>query len=588
MNISVQQAQQRFRILPEGLQDAIFGVDTEELIRQGTLENKIGEDKIPKVAEITGLVLLGFLKIEDYPGELSKELGLPQNAVAGLSGFMVTRLFSPLRSQIESSYANPTTTVPGTEVKPLENKVPVIAVPETKKDGAPNQDLKSTTPPPPTSTASIPKSLAQQPESFFKSRPTEPEKTANTAPIAPFIIHQETKAESISTAPKLGFRTSENKLPGAKDRPEPLREAELTMSSNKPDVHGTPYEIGDREKKISVAAPVSPLGAKLTISKSLFSPKPATASPGSITSNFLGKIKSAFSKDSETKPYLGVLPATPIPPAASAPISPLANIQKPTTENTQPTSVKVSVQKDEAQKPAPPPTPLNKKEVPIISPLPVIKKESLKERESVLPKSIPVVLPTPPLQVPNFPATTILEKKPETSRTAVIPTISLSPVTPKVDLRKVGDISIDKIPAAPPEKKPGFFSRLFKKTGAPKKTLAPQPMKPAEPMPMRTEAKNFPSPPSSSPLPPTPPAPPQSVSLPKNITEGISQPLPAQKFSPLSGFQTKREPGISVSPVTVKIPENKTTPPTPTTNDIVTPPKVVNYSEYPVIDKPRE
>src|SRR3990167_4969060 len=101
MNITVRQAQTIFRTLPPKLQDVIFSVQTSEIIA-GTVQNAhLPLLKIPLVAESVGLVLLGFVHPEDLAKEIQEHAGIPQPAAVELGKAFATKLFAPIRTDLD-------------------------------------------------------------------------------------------------------------------------------------------------------------------------------------------------------------------------------------------------------------------------------------------------------------------------------------------------------------------------------------------------------------------------------------------------------------------------------------------------------
>ena len=106
MEITVQQAQQRYKTIPAVLQDAIFSFQTAEIIRIISEQNGLSDEKTGLVAKITGYVLLGYLHAEELPRELvSAGLGISADTAAAISSSVDNRIFAVYRNELNSVYA---------------------------------------------------------------------------------------------------------------------------------------------------------------------------------------------------------------------------------------------------------------------------------------------------------------------------------------------------------------------------------------------------------------------------------------------------------------------------------------------------
>jgi hypothetical protein len=103
--VTIQQAQKRFMSLPPTLQDAIFSVQTAETIQRVSKQNHIPAEKVPLIAEATGLALLGFIHPEELAGEIRDRSGLNQGVSDELARALSSRIFDPLKDTIATVYA---------------------------------------------------------------------------------------------------------------------------------------------------------------------------------------------------------------------------------------------------------------------------------------------------------------------------------------------------------------------------------------------------------------------------------------------------------------------------------------------------
>ncbi|MFA6354611.1 MAG: hypothetical protein WCX12_02940 [Candidatus Paceibacterota bacterium] len=107
MNITTTQARQRFKILPELLKEAVFSVQTSEIINQATEQNRVPPEKIGGVAEAVGLVLLGFIHPEEIQKEIQDRAGIDAPTAKAITDLVQSKIFSFVKNEIVEVY-NPT------------------------------------------------------------------------------------------------------------------------------------------------------------------------------------------------------------------------------------------------------------------------------------------------------------------------------------------------------------------------------------------------------------------------------------------------------------------------------------------------
>lgn len=105
MNVTAQQARTRFKTLSPKLQDVVFSVQTAEIIATTVQSAHLPLLKIPLVAEAVGLVLLGFVHPEDLAKEIEQYASIPQPVATELSKAFSAKLFAPIRTDLDATYA---------------------------------------------------------------------------------------------------------------------------------------------------------------------------------------------------------------------------------------------------------------------------------------------------------------------------------------------------------------------------------------------------------------------------------------------------------------------------------------------------
>jgi hypothetical protein len=594
------QNNQRYPLLSSSLRTTLVSLSSVELLSRLAKEQGVPEEKVSAAAEVVGLIILGRVKFPDVVKVLGEKTGLPQEKCVSFSKALGDQLLNSLRADIETPVSV------ASVARPIEAGAGASA---DKTTASPTFPL------PQNSTPVIPRPFAQKPESFFKTdslttsgeatqkqgmattgsaKPSDVlSSTTTTGPVTvgPVIIHQETRAEALPATPKLGFRIGENKLSEAKDRPEALKPIGFSslssLATTRPesqagDVGAIPEGKTMADQKLTVPSkltiPVAPMGAKLVIPKDILSAPAQGGATESQSPSLLGKIKNIWSKET-TPTRETALKSVPLPPPKET--SALGNIRSTPIEPTQAkiSSIPISVEKEgSATKPTViSPVAPEKKTVPAISPLPSPEKQP--------PQGASFSLPIPPSPSPKLPTASpvlVVEKK---EGAADVPRPAPAISLPKVDLKKVSDISVGTLPPPPSAQlgkplvaptKLGIFSRWFKKSEPSKKIFVPPPNEKPASISTAQTPKNVPPPVISpiTPLPPPPPVPPRTFNLPKSTSEIKPQPLPIQKISPLSNRQEK-----SMRPT---IPASSNT----TVDIISAAPKVINYSEYPATEKP--
>jgi hypothetical protein len=127
MKFTPQQLRERYLKLPKDVQDAIFSVDSAEIIQDIANKNNLVIDKMGELADETGLVMLGITKPSEYVKNLTGRLGIDSNTAQKIGDEINSRIFSPIRESLKEIYG---------EEKKIEEKIPEKPsfVIETKKE----------------------------------------------------------------------------------------------------------------------------------------------------------------------------------------------------------------------------------------------------------------------------------------------------------------------------------------------------------------------------------------------------------------------------------------------------------------------
>ncbi len=115
--ISREQLTKRFQSLPDTLQDAVFSERTADTIGKTCQLRDVGEDFISTVATLTGRILLGYLRPENFASEIQKETGVEELKAQHVAHDIDTEIFSGVRLELKKLYPptiqTPTVQSPG-------------------------------------------------------------------------------------------------------------------------------------------------------------------------------------------------------------------------------------------------------------------------------------------------------------------------------------------------------------------------------------------------------------------------------------------------------------------------------------------
>lgn len=242
VNVTQAQAQKRFRVLPETIQDAMFSVKSADIISSVCSQNHLSEEKTAKVSESAGWVLLGFIHPEDLANEIRDSAGIDIKIALPIADQISTKIFQPLREEIEQIYSPSTEGDEGLAEKlrpvSLEEIVPAAEgmsapapaavapmpaakMPEPIKTAAAPAPTPAAMPSPIPAAAPAAPATAQKPSppspppggsrrlpvNMFSSLPGSPARTVRsaapveTAPVATASVGEETAAAPASTVP---------------------------------------------------------------------------------------------------------------------------------------------------------------------------------------------------------------------------------------------------------------------------------------------------------------------------------------------------------------------------------------------------
>lgn len=101
--IPKEQLRKRFQILADTLQDVIFSENASASIRKAAVLGDV-EGKVTILAEMTGLVLMGFLNPADFQAELQRELGVTADIARQIESSLNAEVFSLVQTELKKLY----------------------------------------------------------------------------------------------------------------------------------------------------------------------------------------------------------------------------------------------------------------------------------------------------------------------------------------------------------------------------------------------------------------------------------------------------------------------------------------------------
>ena len=107
ISISKKQAGQRWDTITPQLREALFSDVNADFVWNLCQNEHLTKGKSYQVAEFAGYVLLGFLHPEDLAGELVSSIDLPTPLAKTISDQINSRIFTPLRADIDKVYSPP-------------------------------------------------------------------------------------------------------------------------------------------------------------------------------------------------------------------------------------------------------------------------------------------------------------------------------------------------------------------------------------------------------------------------------------------------------------------------------------------------
>lgn len=101
MTYTDKELKQKLESLPTDVQNAIFGVETTEVIANIQQKYKLHVDQTGKLAEEVGLVMLGFSRPNEFVGKIAKNLRVTQMTAVEITKDINDKIFNPIKESLK-------------------------------------------------------------------------------------------------------------------------------------------------------------------------------------------------------------------------------------------------------------------------------------------------------------------------------------------------------------------------------------------------------------------------------------------------------------------------------------------------------
>ena len=141
-----EEVEKNLQNLPEELKEAIFSMETADIIWRTCEKQKIMDGRMTKIAEYTGYVLMGFILPEEFQKTLEKEVRIPKNVAKEITHEINRFVFFPLKSSLAKLHEIGVTHTDETGILPSEKKIKSPKI--TSRERAVPEDIVSEAVPP--------------------------------------------------------------------------------------------------------------------------------------------------------------------------------------------------------------------------------------------------------------------------------------------------------------------------------------------------------------------------------------------------------------------------------------------------------
>lgn len=175
-NYTQEQLREKFNALPENIQESIISVDTAKIINDISNKYSLHVDQMGKLAEETGLVMLGATRPEEFLDGVKDGLNIPLETAGEIVKEVNEQIFFPIRESLKNVH----------HIAPATDPYAVSTAPKVEPITE-NKSLATT----PGGPAGNPLNLDEKNENLFNSKfskmfnlPKEETTTEQQKPIA--------------------------------------------------------------------------------------------------------------------------------------------------------------------------------------------------------------------------------------------------------------------------------------------------------------------------------------------------------------------------------------------------------------------
>jgi hypothetical protein len=126
MEYTQEQILEKYKDLPEDVKNAMFSVDTSEIIQRIGRENQLTTEKIGILADEIGLFMLGITHPNEFIGNIKDRLGIEKEAARNIARQINEKVFQKIRESLRKVHGQEGTETPEpAEQPPQAKEIPV-------------------------------------------------------------------------------------------------------------------------------------------------------------------------------------------------------------------------------------------------------------------------------------------------------------------------------------------------------------------------------------------------------------------------------------------------------------------------------
>jgi len=107
MDYTQEEILKKYQSLPEDIQEAIFSMDTANIIQKIAKENSLNVEKMGTLADETGLLMLGITKPSEFISNLASRLSINNETAKKVGQAINTQIFAKIRESLKKLHEEP-------------------------------------------------------------------------------------------------------------------------------------------------------------------------------------------------------------------------------------------------------------------------------------------------------------------------------------------------------------------------------------------------------------------------------------------------------------------------------------------------